>query len=256
MATNYTPSTPSSLHFVHRLRDRAAYDAPTIHSILDSGLVAHVGFTLPASINPTNTPSDDQETWPFVIPMAYGRVEDIVYLHGYVSGRMMKALSRAGDDEQAGPPTTITVTHVDSLVLALDPFNNSFNYRSACVFGHARLVSDEEEKMMALKTITDHPFNASAERGSRWEDSKLPTEAEMKTTKVIAVRIKAASAKARRGDVKDDKKDIEDVEGTSGRYWAGVVPVETRFGEARGMEYSKGIEVPGYVKGLNGRSLN
>lgn len=255
MTTDYNPATSSSINYVHRLRDRASYDAPTINSILDSGLVAHVGFTLPASIDPAADPTD-YEPWPFVIPMAYGRIDDTVYLHGYVSGRMMKTLAKAGDNEGAGPPTTISVTHVDGLVLALDPFHNSFNYRSACVYGYARLVTDAEEKVRGLRVITDHPFHASSEPGSRWDDSKTPTEIEMKTTTVIAVKIKSASAKVRNADVKDDKKDIEDVEGTSGKYWAGVVPVAMKFGNVREMEYSREVEVPGYVKGLEGKELH
>ncbi|KAG0078433.1 hypothetical protein BGZ93_005922, partial [Podila epicladia] len=89
MSADYTPTSQKAINQIHRQRDRAKYDAETIHSILDNNMLAHVGFTLPPG-------TADEDDWPFVIPMCYGRIDDIIYVHGYVSGRMMKAL--ASDD--------------------------------------------------------------------------------------------------------------------------------------------------------------
>lgn len=76
MSADYTPTSHKAINQVHRLKDRAKYDAETIHSILDNNLLAHVGFTLPPG-------ASDEDDWPFVMPMCYGRIDDIIYLHGY-----------------------------------------------------------------------------------------------------------------------------------------------------------------------------
>ena len=47
------------------------------YSILDEGLVAHVGFN----------ETDSGEDWPVVIPMIYGRSGDELYLHGHLNSR-------------------------------------------------------------------------------------------------------------------------------------------------------------------------
>lgn len=49
----------------------------------------------------------------------------------------------------AGEPACLTVTHLDSLVLARSGFNHSADYRSVMAFGTARLVEDQEEKLRA-----------------------------------------------------------------------------------------------------------
>lgn len=48
------------------------------------------------------------EGWPSVIPMLYGRKDDSLYLHGYVSGRLVKALRGGGEAARA----CVTVTQV------------------------------------------------------------------------------------------------------------------------------------------------
>src|SRR5262245_54411014 len=101
---------------VKRLPARARYDAATIHAILDEGLVCHIGFQI-----------DDQ---PYVIPTAYARVGDQVFIHGSAASRMLRALS--GDI-----PLCFTVTLVDGLVLARSAFHHSMNYRSVVVLGVA-----------------------------------------------------------------------------------------------------------------------
>ena len=53
-----------------------------------------------------------------------------LYLHGYISSRLMR-LGAAQDGEEEGLPLTIAATHLDGLVLALTPNHHSYNYRSA-----------------------------------------------------------------------------------------------------------------------------
>lgn len=76
-----------------------------------------------------------------------------LYLHGYVSSRLMR-LGAAGEVE--GFPLTIAATHMDGLVLALTPNHHSYNYRSAVLHGYATPVTDVEEKLWAMEKITNN----------------------------------------------------------------------------------------------------
>lgn len=93
-----------------------------------------------------------------------GDVLDL-YLHGYVSSRMVNRARVAGTKsedegednhdekkekkEKKGLPLTVAATHVDGLVLSLTPYSHSYNYRSAVLFGHAEVVTDAAEKLWA-----------------------------------------------------------------------------------------------------------
>lgn len=80
----FKPASSKAPNAVQRLRDRARYDEETVYGILDSGLVAHVSFSLPRDYDdPTN------DEWPTVIPMAYGRIGDEIYLHGHLASRLL-----------------------------------------------------------------------------------------------------------------------------------------------------------------------
>lgn len=65
---------------VRRAAARGSYEAQHIYSILDEGLVAHVGLV--------------QDGSPFVIPMGYARKGNQLLLHGSISSRLMKVQSR------------------------------------------------------------------------------------------------------------------------------------------------------------------
>ena len=80
---------PTDRTTLRRRPQRGSYDRALINSILDEAIVCHVGFTADAQ--------------PYVLPMAYARVEERIYLHGAVSNRMLKAV-------RAGAPLCITVT--------------------------------------------------------------------------------------------------------------------------------------------------
>ena len=57
-----------------RLPQRGSYDRALVYQILDEGFVCHVGFVV-----------DGQ---PFVIPTAYGRIGDKLYIHGSAASRL------------------------------------------------------------------------------------------------------------------------------------------------------------------------
>ena len=69
------PASPRSE--VKRLPERARYDRATVNAILDEGLVAHVGIA--------------QGGAPVVIPTAYVRLGDELYLHGSPASRLLRA---------------------------------------------------------------------------------------------------------------------------------------------------------------------
>ena len=183
---------------VKRLPKRGVYDKAQIYSILDEGFICHAGFAV-----------DGQ---PYVIPTGYARVDDQIYIHGSAASRMLRALDRGID-------LCVTVTLVDGFVLARSAFHHSMNYRSVVVVGKARLVSDPEEKMEALRRFTNHILPG------RWEEVREPTAQELKATTVLALPLEEVSAKVRTGPPVDDEEDY------SLPIWAGVVPLRGKVGE-------------------------
>ncbi|SRR5579883_89407 len=190
--------TPTKRTTVVRHPERALYQREHVYSILDEAYICHIGFVA--------------EGQPYVIPTAYGRAGDQLYLHGSAASRMLRSLAEGID-------LCMTVTLVDGLVLARSAFRNSINYRSVVILGKARLVTDEAEKMEGLRCLTNHVLPC------RWEEVRPPNRTEMVSTSVLALRIEEASAKVRSGPPKDLEDDF------SMPVWAGVVPVYTVMGE-------------------------
>jgi hypothetical protein len=189
--------TITSRNKVNRVPKRANYDAKTLYTILDNMFVCHVAFIL-----------DKQ---PFIIPMAYGRKGNKIYLHGATSSRLMKSL-------KSGIPVCICVTLLDGVVLARSSFHSSMNYRSAVVFGTASLV-EEKKKNAALKIIAEHIAEG------RWNEARKPNFKELKATSVLEVMIDQASSKIRTGPPLDEPEDYDLP------IWAGVVPLNLLAGK-------------------------
>ncbi len=148
---------------------------------------------------------------PYVIPTAYGRVGDDLYIHGSAASRMLRELSKGVD-------VCVTVTLVDGLVLARSAFHHSINYRSVVILGKATLVEAAGEKDRALEAITEHIIHG------RWPEVRWPNELELKATSVLKLPINEASAKVRTGPPIDDEEDYEMT------VWAGVVPLALTYG--------------------------
>jgi nitroimidazol reductase NimA-like FMN-containing flavoprotein (pyridoxamine 5'-phosphate oxidase superfamily) len=163
---------------------------------LDAGLVCHLGIVLDGA--------------PVVLPTAYGRVGDTLYLHGSTGAAILRAAAQA--------PVCVTVTHVDGVVYARSVFHHSMNYRSAVVHGRARLVTDDDERRAGLRAVTEHVAPGS------WDHARPPTRKEMAATAVLALDLTEASLKVRTGPPIDDDEDVE-----AGERWAGVLPIRTVF---------------------------
>jgi nitroimidazol reductase NimA-like FMN-containing flavoprotein (pyridoxamine 5'-phosphate oxidase superfamily) len=207
---------PTQRTQVKRLPDRGAYDSETVFKILDEALICHVGFSV-----------DGQ---PYVIPTGFARVGDVLYIHGSAASRMLRTLAE-------GVQVCVTVTLLDGLVLARAAFHHSMNYRSVVMLGRAVLVSDPAQKTKALQAFTEHIV-----RG-RWTDVRLPTEAELKATAVLALPLAEVSAKIRKGPPKDDAEDYELP------IWAGVVPLTiTPAAPIDDPRLKAGLKPPEYAK--------
>jgi nitroimidazol reductase NimA-like FMN-containing flavoprotein (pyridoxamine 5'-phosphate oxidase superfamily) len=118
-----------------------------------------------------------------------------------------------------GVDVCVTVTLIDGFVLARSAFHHSMNYRSVVVLGRARPVTDREEKLAALRAITNHIVPG------RWEEARQPAEQELKATSVLALPLDEVSAKVRTGGPIDDEEDY------ALPVWAGVVPLRLQFGD-------------------------
>lgn len=222
------------------------YDHETVHSIINSTPVAHVSF-IPDPTNPL----------PVVLPMI-ARVgnfpsddEPAVYVHGYVSARMFRPnTGRDPSSSDEGLPVCIAATKIDNLVLALTPFNHSYDYRSAVIHGTATLLDpgtksdpkNREEIIYAMQIITDGMVQG------RWAGSRTPPdESEIAATRILKVRITSASAKIRDSGVKDDAKDLKNEE-TKGRVWTGVIPYVEMLGMPVAAETNEVVSVPAYIE--------
>jgi hypothetical protein len=193
--TDTFPITPRNE--VRQLKEKARYDKDTVHQLLDAGLVANVAFI--------------QDGAPVVVPMIYGREGETVYLHGARKARVIRLLEQT---ERA----CVNVTLLDAIVLARSAFNSSMNYRSVTVFGQPRLLRTEEEKLHAMRVISEHTMPG------RWDELRAPHDREIKMTGVIALRVETGSAKISAKMPDDDPEDYDIP------IWAGILPLTTRTG--------------------------
>src|ERR671937_525819 len=176
---------------VIRVPQRAAYDRELIERILDQAYVCHLGFI--------------DRGYPVVTPTLFARVDDHLYIHGSSASRTLKAL-------RSGVECCLNVTHLDGLVLARSAFHHSANYRSVTVFGRGKLIAAAEDKLRALRALTEKIVPG------RWDDVRPPTEKELRATSVLRLPLSEASAKVRSGPPQDDEADLKRP------VWAGMIP--------------------------------
>ena len=177
---------------------RGSHDFKLACEMLDAGKICHVGFTL-----------DEQ---PYVVPMAYARMDRQLLIHGSVASRLIKNLA-------SGLRCCVTVTHFDGLVYARSTFNSSMNYRSVMVFGVATPIIDADEKRRCIQTLVDHLMPG------RRADLRKSTIKELNATSLLKLPIETFSTKCRTGPPSDSKSDMDTP------VWAGVVPLNLVAGE-------------------------
>ena len=183
----------SKLNRVKRGKIRATYEVEKINTILDAGFIGYVSYIY--------------EGKAISLPMAYGRKYNKIYLHGSQANRMLLALLKAKE-------MSMTVMHLDALVLARSGLHHSVNYRSATLFGTVKNLEDPKEKDAALFCFMEHMMKG------RWDGIRPMHQEELDRTIVVEMTIETASAKIRTVGVADEPKDYDlDI-------WAGLVPLK------------------------------
>ena len=119
------------------------------------------------------------------LPMAYGRTEDTLYLHG--SGELDAARSPATE-------ICVTVTLIDGLVFARTPFHNSMNYRSVVIRG---VGETGRRPGRARRRASDESPTTSCRTGNT--GASRPT-AEIRKTMVIALPLRRGVGEGESGD--------------------------------------------------------
>ena len=208
----------SSRTKIKRLPEKAQTDVEALYSVLDSGLVAHVGVI--------------DHGQPIVIPVGYARDRDTLLIHGSSASRLFTLLA-------SGVPACVTVTRLDGLVLARSLFESSMNYRCAMVFGTATRLSGQAEAD-ALKVVTEHLMPG------RWDDARQPTTKELKATMTLSLPLDECSVKISEGPPDDLDEDLESDAGKT--IWAGHIPIFEQLGVPIPDQYvPRGTSLPDYV---------
>lgn len=109
---------------------------------------------------------------------------------------------------------SMTVMHLDPLVMARSGFHHSVNYRSVTLFGTAKKIEGNEAKNAALLCFMEHMMKG------RWDGIRAMNQKEFDRTLVVEITIETASAKIRDVGVADESEDYElDI-------WAGLIPIK------------------------------
>ena len=204
---------------LNRLSYKASGSTDDLYSVLDDNLVAHVGLV--------------QDGKPIVIPMAYGRVGNTLYLHGSSGSRLMRLLA----DE---PEVCVSITELRALKVARSTFNSGMHYRSVVIFGSARLINDEE-KDQALNALSD------AMIPGRVAEVRPSKKKELAATVIVAVELDETSVKISVNEVDDDEEDLNQ------GVWAGTLPIETKWGvPIAADEEAERLPIPESVRRLTG----
>ena len=202
---------------IRRKPHRSIDELDVIHSILDAGYVAHVGFK----------DLDSEEVT--VIPLGYVRDGDRLLFHGSTGSRLFMAL-------KAGVQVCATVTLLDGLVSARSAFNSSMNYRSVMAFGRTRVLEDEE-KQFAMKALTDKLIPGL------WEAGRPMSPKEFAQTMIVELPLDDVTAKRRNEGALDH-------EDSNLNIWAGQIPIVTSFGKPITNDDASHIPIPDYIKEL------
>jgi nitroimidazol reductase NimA-like FMN-containing flavoprotein (pyridoxamine 5'-phosphate oxidase superfamily) len=209
------PASDSDISFpktdrsrIRREPHRGSYLRSDVYAVVDAAPLCHIGYVIDGA--------------PFVTPTMHWREGNRIYWHGSVGSRFLRQVD--------GTRTCMTCSLVDGYVLARSAFNHAVNYRSAMLFGTARVVESIEERAEALRDFMDGLFPG------RWDTLRPVTEKELRATSVLWMDIDEATVKARTGPPSDADESHVPV-------WAGVIPVHTTLAESQ-----RAPEVPDSIK--------
>jgi nitroimidazol reductase NimA-like FMN-containing flavoprotein (pyridoxamine 5'-phosphate oxidase superfamily) len=235
----------------HRYADCISYKRTAVREILKEGYVCHVGFVYDDFKNPP---------YPVALPTLYAldtsanptnpEHSERLYLHGSSKARLY---ATAIKNPAEGVPVCLTVSLVDSMVLAERAFWHAVYYRSVMAYGNAIPVTDEGDKMAALEVVVEHMFK------QRWQDTEPPSKTEppdnpeFEHVGVLRLELTEASAKIQEGDTATGKCGLKYEEDQDPVHWGGVIRVSQAYGDPQPNEATKksGIPIPEYLKGYH-----
>jgi nitroimidazol reductase NimA-like FMN-containing flavoprotein (pyridoxamine 5'-phosphate oxidase superfamily) len=191
-ALSATPRTT-----LRRGRDKGRVAREDLYAVLRAAFVCHLGV--------------DVDGVPMVVPTVYGFDDDRLYLHGSVASRSLTG---------RGTTVCVTVTVVDGLVLARSMFEHSVNYRSAMIYGTPQVLTDQRDKLDALRIVSEHVTPG------QWDYARRPSPKELAATTMLALPLDEASVKLRSGP--PDDADSPDAELG---LWAGELPLRASWQE-------------------------
>lgn len=188
-------STPGSTERtkLQRMRYKASDSVSDLHSILDDNLVAHVGVVLDGA--------------PLVIPMAYGRSGNEIFLHGSAGSRLMRLLATE-------PEVCVSITELNALKVARSNFNSGMHYRAVVLFGKVKVVP-LDQKQRALDVVSD------AMIPGRVSEARPTTKKEVAATLILALSLNEASVKISVNEVDDPEEDM------NLGFWSGTIPLRS-----------------------------
>ena len=181
---------------VRRLPEKQVADRAALDAVLDAALVAHVAVPQAHRLA--------------VVPVGMARDDDRLLIHGSTASQAFRTLA-------TGVQTCATVTLLDGIVVARSQFESSMHYRCAMVLG-AFSALEGPAKEAALAVLAEALLPGLT-------GPRAPSAKELKATSVLAMPLAEWSLKVSAGDPDDAEEDLDrDV-------WAGVVPLEHRWGE-------------------------
>jgi uncharacterized protein len=128
-----------------RRKDKEITDRVVIEEILRENQVGRLGTSVDGR--------------PYIVPMNYAYVQGRILMHTHKAGK--KVL-----DIMANPWVCFEVDSGD-IIEGDDPCKYSWEYRSAIAYGEARILEDVEEKLKALRVISDKYALGKSQRLTR-----------------------------------------------------------------------------------------
>ena len=244
-----TPTLSSTARTtLRRHPERALVDRAALHALLDDCLIVHVAV-------PQNA---EEQRAPTLLPMAFGRIGDRLYLHGAIANALLSeavAQTRvrrgeaprrrrpAGDrpersagsvaeegggwgdhSPEVGEADQQSAREVCVCATKVDGLvlaKSAFHHSMnyrAAVIFGSLVRVEGDEASRALDAIVNHALPG------RSAECRAPTDAERRATLVVALDLTEASVKVRAGGPRDSEADL------ALPHWTGVLPIAERMG--------------------------
>lgn len=84
---------------------------------------------------------------PYIVPMNFAYTSDKIYLHSHKGGKKIKDIKKT--------PRVCFEVDRGEIIMGKTPCDYSWRYRSAIAYGKARIIKSEDERMKALRLISD-----------------------------------------------------------------------------------------------------